>query len=132
LVNASPKPPTTPTSGPTSPRAKIEGYVRKVAVSDFQRVKVGDLLVLIEDDNYRARVGQAEAAVAGAKAAIENLKAHKSLQHAEIAQAENAVLAIQADVERTTEITCTPGPTYWPARTPRSPTIPSIGAAISA
>jgi membrane fusion protein (multidrug efflux system) len=85
----------------TTLSAKIEGYVRTVAVSDFQRVKVGDLLVQIEDDDYRARVAQAAAAVAGAKAAIENLKAHKYLQHAEIAQAENAVLAIQADVERT-------------------------------
>ena len=70
-------------------------------VNDFQRVKAGDLLVEIEDDDYKARLAQAEAAVAGAEAAIENLKAHKALQHAQIAEAESSVAATQADVERT-------------------------------
>src|SRR5712675_1293103 len=36
--------------------AKVEGYLRKVPVNDFQRVKAGELLVEIEDDDYRARV----------------------------------------------------------------------------
>ena len=45
--------------------AKVEGYVRKVAVNDFQRVKEGDLLVEIEDDDYKARVAQAEADAGG-------------------------------------------------------------------
>src|SRR6266852_1757586 len=36
--------------------AKVEGYVRRVAVTDFQRVKAGDLLIEIEDDDYRARL----------------------------------------------------------------------------
>ncbi len=52
--------------------AKVEGYIRRVVVSDFQRVKAGDLLVEIEDDDYRARVAQAEAELAAAAAAIEN------------------------------------------------------------
>jgi membrane fusion protein (multidrug efflux system) len=81
--------------------AKIEGYVRIVAVDDFQHVKAGDLLVQIEDDDYRARVAQAEAALAGAMAAIDNLKSLKAQQHAVIAQADDAVLAAEADVERT-------------------------------
>jgi membrane fusion protein (multidrug efflux system) len=81
--------------------AKIEGYIRTVAVGDFQRVKAGDLLVEIEDDDYRARVAQAEADVAGAEATIENLKAHKAQQHAQIAEAESAIVATQADVDRT-------------------------------
>ena len=34
--------------------AKIEGYIRKVPVNDFQRVKAGELLVEIEDDDYKA------------------------------------------------------------------------------
>ena len=81
--------------------AKIEGYVRKVSVTDFQRVKAGDLLVEIDDEDYKARVAQAEATVAGAEAAIENLKSHKAQQKAQIVQAESAVHAIEADVERT-------------------------------
>jgi membrane fusion protein, multidrug efflux system len=81
--------------------AQVEGYVRHVPVNDFQRVKQGELLVEIEDDDYRARVAQAEADLLGAQAAIENLKAQKAAQHAQVAEAEGAIAATQADVERT-------------------------------
>jgi membrane fusion protein, multidrug efflux system len=81
--------------------AQVEGYVRRVAVGDFQLVKSGDLLVQIDDDDYQARLAQAEADVLGAEAAIENLKARKDLQHAVIQQAESAIAATQADVDRT-------------------------------
>jgi membrane fusion protein, multidrug efflux system len=80
---------------------KVEGYVRRVPVNDFQLVKAGDLLVEIDDDDYRARMVQAEADLLGAQAAIENLKSRKELQHAQIAQAESVITATQADVERT-------------------------------
>jgi membrane fusion protein (multidrug efflux system) len=81
--------------------AHVEGYVRHVPVDDFQRVKQGDVLVEIEDADYRARVAQAEADLLGAEAAIENLKARKAAQHAQVAEAEDAIKATQADVERT-------------------------------
>ena len=81
--------------------AQVEGYVRLVAVGDFQMVKAGDLLVQIDDDDYQARVAQAEADVLGADAAIQNLKARKDLQHAEIDQAQREIEATQADVDRT-------------------------------
>jgi membrane fusion protein, multidrug efflux system len=80
--------------------AKVDGYVRKVPVNDFQRVKAGELLVEIEDDDYKARVAQAEADVAAAEAAIENLKSRKGQQRAQIADAESAIVATEADVER--------------------------------
>jgi membrane fusion protein (multidrug efflux system) len=81
--------------------AKIEGYIRRVPVNDFQQVKEGDLLIEIEDDDYRARLEQAEAELAGAAAAIENLKSRKALQHSQIAEAQDAISATQADVDRT-------------------------------
>jgi membrane fusion protein (multidrug efflux system) len=81
--------------------AKVEGYVRKVPINDFQRVKAGEPLVEIEDDDYRARVDQAAADVMAAEAAIENLKSRKAQQRAQIAEAESAIAATQADVERT-------------------------------
>jgi len=81
--------------------AKVEGYVRAVPVDDFQQVKAGDLLIQIEDSDYRARVAQAEADLAAAEAAIENLKARKAQQHAQVADAEAAVTATAADAERT-------------------------------
>jgi len=83
--------------------AQVDGYVRHVAVDDFQRVKAGDLLVEIDDSDYRAKVAQAEADLLGAQAAIENVKARKETQHAAVAEAESTVNATQADVVRTQE-----------------------------
>ncbi|MBV8653087.1 MAG: HlyD family secretion protein [Alphaproteobacteria bacterium] len=81
--------------------AKVEGYVRRVPVNDFQLVKAGDLLVEIDDEDYRAKVAQAEADMLGAQAAIENIKSRKELQHAAITEAESNIAATQADVVRT-------------------------------
>ena len=55
--------------------AQIEGYVRRVPVDDFQRVKQGEVLVEIEDDDYRARVAQAEADLLAAKAEARGIEA---------------------------------------------------------
>ena len=81
--------------------AQVDGYVRHVAAEDFHYVKAGDLLVEIDDADYRAKVAQAEADLAGAQAAIDNLKARKESQHAQVLDAEAAVAATQADVDRT-------------------------------
>ena len=80
--------------------AQVEGYVRKVAVDDYQRVKAGDLLVQIEDSDYTAKVAQAEADLLGAQAAIANIKARKDAQKAVVVQAEAGIVATQADLER--------------------------------
>jgi membrane fusion protein, multidrug efflux system len=94
---------------------KVAGLVRDVAVSDYQRVRKGDELVLLEDDDYRAQVAQAAAAVEAAKAAIENNRRQRALQDARIdralagidqaragiAAAEAGKDAVQADVIRT-------------------------------
>jgi membrane fusion protein (multidrug efflux system) len=80
--------------------AQVDGYVRHVAVDDYQYVKAGDLLLQIDDADYRARVAQAEANLAGAQAAIENIKARKASQKAQVANAEAAIAAGAADSER--------------------------------
>src|SRR5713101_6878981 len=66
---------------------KVAGIVRDVKVSDFQAVHKGDLLVQLNDDDYQAQVAQARAAVAAAKAAIENNRRQKQLQQAKIDRA---------------------------------------------
>jgi membrane fusion protein (multidrug efflux system) len=80
--------------------AKSPGYVRRVLVQDFQRVKAGDLLVEIVDDDYRAQVDQAQASVMAAHAAIENIEEQKRLQSALIKQAEATIQASEADLTR--------------------------------
>jgi membrane fusion protein, multidrug efflux system len=94
---------------------KIVGIVKKVKVSDFQQVHKGDLLVELEDDDFRAQVSQAMAAVEAAKAALESNRRQRELQlakidrasagvdqaKAQIAAAQAGKEAIQADVVRT-------------------------------
>ena len=80
--------------------AKVPGYVRRVPVQDFQRVKAGDLLVEIVDDDYHAQLDQAQANVTAAKAAIQNVEQQKLLQDALIKQAQATIAATEADVTR--------------------------------
>jgi membrane fusion protein (multidrug efflux system) len=82
--------------------AKVSGYVRAMPVQDFERVRAGQLLAEIVDDDYRAAVAQLTADVAGAAAQIETLKAQRALQEANVQAAEAAVAATMANVEQNT------------------------------
>jgi membrane fusion protein (multidrug efflux system) len=66
---------------------KVAGIVRTVHVEDFQQVHKGDLIVELQDDDYQAQVDQASAAVAAARAAIENNRRQRELQDSKIAKA---------------------------------------------
>jgi membrane fusion protein, multidrug efflux system len=66
---------------------KVAGIVRAVDVTDYQQVHKGDLLVELQDDDYRAQVDQANAAVAAARAGIEENLRQRQLQDARIAKA---------------------------------------------
>lgn len=68
--------------------SRVAGEVMTVAASDYQRIKAGDLLVEIDPADYQAQVAQAEAAVTGAQAALDNLANQVELQYATIAQSE--------------------------------------------
>jgi membrane fusion protein, multidrug efflux system len=76
---------------------RISGTVRKMEVEDFQRVKAGQVLVDIDDDEYRALVEQAKAALA-AQAALNNNQAAKRIQAAKIRTAETMVTQAEAAV----------------------------------
>jgi len=80
--------------------AKVSGYVRAVHVQDFQRVHAGDPIVDIVDDDYRAQLGQAQANVDAAGAAIDNIEQQKRLQETLVKQAEADIQASEADVTR--------------------------------
>jgi membrane fusion protein, multidrug efflux system len=80
--------------------SRVAGEVLTVAVQDFQRVKAGDLLVQIDPADYQADVAHAEAGVAGAQAALDNLANQVELQYATIAQGEAQRTSAEAqDVE---------------------------------
>jgi membrane fusion protein (multidrug efflux system) len=77
---------------------KVAGLVATVRVSDYQSVKAGELLVELRDDDFRAQVQQAEAAVAAGKEALINNQRQKELQDARIVQAEAGIGAAQAEI----------------------------------
>jgi membrane fusion protein (multidrug efflux system) len=82
--------------------AKVSGYVQAVPVKDYQSVKKGDLLVEIEPTDYNAQLTQAEANLAAAQAALDNLANQKDVQRALIRQAEATIQATAADLQRYT------------------------------
>jgi membrane fusion protein, multidrug efflux system len=77
---------------------KVAGLVATVAVSDYQPVHAGDLLVQLRDDDFRAQVQQAEAAVRSGQDALVNNQRQKELQDARIAQAEDGVRSAEAEI----------------------------------
>jgi membrane fusion protein (multidrug efflux system) len=79
---------------------KVAGLIAAVAVTDNQAVHAGDLLVKLDDRDYRAALARTVAAVAAQQAALANLDATHRLQEAMIAQAEAEVTAADAEVVR--------------------------------
>jgi membrane fusion protein, multidrug efflux system len=93
---------------------KVAGIVRSVDVADYQQVHKGDLLVELEDDDYQAQVDQAKAAVAAARAEIEENLRQRQLEDtridkalagidqakAQIAAAEAGKIAVEAELIR--------------------------------
>jgi membrane fusion protein (multidrug efflux system) len=77
---------------------KAAGVVAAVAVSDYQAVKAGDLLVQLRDDDFRAQVQQAEAAVLSGKDALIHNQRQKELQDTRIVQADQGIHAAEAEI----------------------------------
>ena len=79
---------------------RVAGLVARVAVVDNQAVHAGDLLVQLDDRDYRAALARAEGAVAAAEAALANLDATRRLQEAVVDEARAGVAAAEAEGER--------------------------------
>ena len=80
---------------------KVSGFIAEVAVTDNQAVHAGDLLVKLDDRDYRAALAQAEAAVAGQQATLANLDAVRHLQEAIVTQTQAGIAATDAEIVRT-------------------------------
>jgi membrane fusion protein (multidrug efflux system) len=84
----------------TTIASKVAGFVETVAIADNQSVKAGDLLVKLDDRDYRAQLARTEASVAAQDATLANLDANAHLQQAMIAQASAEIAATAAEVDR--------------------------------
>jgi len=85
----------------TALSSRVAGFIERVPVVDNQSVKAGDLLVKIDDRDYRAQLAHAEASVAVQQATLANLDAKRRLQEAVIEQASADIAATTAELART-------------------------------
>jgi membrane fusion protein (multidrug efflux system) len=84
----------------TTLSSKVAGFIETVAVVDNQSIKAGDLLVKIDDRDYRAQLARAEASIAIQHATLANLDANRNLQMAVIEQAAADIAATTAELAR--------------------------------
>jgi membrane fusion protein (multidrug efflux system) len=75
---------------------KVNGIISQIAVADNAQVHAGDLLVKLDDRDFRAALAKAQAAVAGARAALANLQATRALQLSLIDEAQADLAAANA------------------------------------
>lgn len=79
---------------------KVGGFVAEVTVQDHQTVKAGDLLVRIDDRDYRAKLAQAEADLALATAAAGGA-GQSGQATAQLAAARASAAAARSTIEQT-------------------------------
>jgi|SRR5579872_1417180 len=79
---------------------KIEGYIKDVRVRDNQQVKAGDVLFVIDDSDFAAKVAQAAATVQTTEATVKTFDTRQEFQQAMINQASAEIDAAQAELDR--------------------------------
>lgn len=75
---------------------QVEGTITQLLMSDNQAVKQGELLAVIDDRDYQAKLAEADAKVAEELAHIQRLRADKNTQQSHIASAGASVSAVEA------------------------------------
>jgi membrane fusion protein, multidrug efflux system len=86
---------------------RVRGLVAAILVKDNQVVRAGDPLVRLDDTEYASRVrsaeadvGEGEANVAAARAALERLSAEQSLARANLQEARTSIASAEAERNR--------------------------------
>ena len=79
---------------------KVAGYVREVRVVDNQQVRAGDVLALIDDEDFAAKAAEARASVAAQQAAIAGIDRRLEWQASMIEAAKANVTSAQAELAR--------------------------------
>jgi multidrug resistance efflux pump len=83
---------------------QVSGYVVAVLVSDYARVKAGQVLVRIDDSTYRARVEQVRANHAAAEASLANNQQARASGDASLLSQNATLVRAQADMVRVDEL----------------------------
>lgn len=76
----------------TPVNTRVQGFIKRICFDEYQRVKKGDTLVIIEDTEYRLKVAQAEAD-------YQSTLAGKTAMHTTINTTQNNILVTDAAIE---------------------------------
>lgn len=83
---------------------KISGYVDQIKVSENQKVKAGDPLLVVDDGDYRIAVAQAEAQIATLSKTLDRIDAQTEAARASLQQAQAQKTADQAAADNATKV----------------------------
>ncbi|MCH4024720.1 HlyD family secretion protein [Acetobacter fabarum] len=78
--------------------AHVAGYITQAPVADNARVSIGQTLIAIRDDDYRARLAEKEATFREAGAALEVVQRQIVLETSQVAAAAATLRMAEADV----------------------------------
>jgi len=79
---------------------RVSGYVKEVRVSDNQKVKKGDTLLILDDRDLQIKLEEAQAALATAQSNLVSAKANTAAARSNIGTSQAAILAVDAQIEK--------------------------------
>lgn len=82
---------------------KVSGFIIEIAVQDNAAVKKGDLLIRLDDRDYRAALAKAQGEEAAQEAVLTDIAANRQLQLATISGASASLSAAQAQTSKTAD-----------------------------
>jgi membrane fusion protein (multidrug efflux system) len=80
--------------------ARVSGYITEMPVNDFQAIRKGDLIAVIDPSDYQAQLDLAQANLAAAEATLANLENQRAIQQALVREAQATIDGAEADVLR--------------------------------
>ncbi len=78
---------------------RVPGFIKEIRFNDFQHVKKGDTLVIIEDAEYRLQVAQAEAGLRGSKAGSSAVSATMTTTNSNVHTASAGIEEARVDMQ---------------------------------
>ena len=80
--------------------ARVSGTITEMPVNDFQTIRKGDLIAVIDPSDYTAQLDLAQANLAAAEATLANLENQRAIQQALVREAQATIDGAEADVLR--------------------------------
>ncbi len=78
---------------------RVPGFIKEIRFDDFQHVKKGDTLVIIEDAEYRLQVAQAEAGLRGSKSSSSVVSATMTTTNSNVQTASAGIEEARVDMQ---------------------------------